>query len=131
MTDNNLAGRDIPGCNEETAASGLEEDGVGEAGVQARPRVLHLALVRAVEQPAALPATHCARTGGRADDTPLGGLGGGHAADQEEEGEEGGVVDGKGWREERRASWRPARDSRAGESETFLAEQRRTLLSVR
>ena len=130
MIVNNLASRYIPGCYEETATSGFVEDGVGEAGVQARARVFHLALVRAVEQPAALPATHCARTGGGADDTLLGGLGGRHAADQEE-GKEGGVVDGKGWREERRASWRPARDSRAGESETFLAEQRRTLLSVR
>ena len=75
---------------------GLEEDGVGEAGVQARPRVLHLALVGAVEQPAALPATHCGGTGGGADDTLLGGLGGRHAA-------EGGGVVGSGWREERRA----------------------------
>ena len=99
MIDTNLAGRDIPGCNEETATSGLVEDGVGEAGVQARPRVFHLALVGAVEQPAALPATHCGRTGGGADDTLLGGLEGGHAAD----GEGGGVVVGWGWREERRA----------------------------
>ena len=92
--------------------------------MQAGARVFHLTLVRAVEQPAALPATHCAWTGGGADHTLLGGLGGRHPADQEEEGEEGGVA-GMGI-EERRASWRGARDSwrAGGESETFLAEQK-------
>ena len=117
--ENNLAGRDIPGCNEEAATSGLVEDGVGEAGVQARPRVLHLALVRAVEQPAALPATHCGGTGGGADDTLLGGLGGRHAADGE-----GACRARDGQRRGGLACWRAARDSRAPEKVRLSFERR-------
>ena len=122
--ENNLAGRDIPGCNEEAATSGLVEDGVGEAGVQARPRVLHLALVRAVEQPAALPATHCGGTGGGADDALLGGLGGRHAA-QCEGG--GGVGSGRG---EERRTCKLACCQRWSAEKVRLSLQRRTLLSV-
>ena len=67
--------------------------------MQARARVLNLALLRAVEQSAALPATHCGRTGRGADHTLLRGLGGRHPA----EGGGVGAVGSEGWREERRA----------------------------